>query len=687
MKLSKILTLMISVFMASTAIANTVYIQYNPSCMERFEYRLNKDYSTNPYVAYRFKLNDQETIIFEVGQETASGSKYFPGDTKSCGELSLDDGLVQDINNGDAQIYIVTKNQYGQTTFVSPVRVASYVNKTPYELVYETNDFGFAYNYSQTLSKDINLATQGSGTEVFFRGIENSCPKKYIFRKVSYVYENPFTDFVVVPDLGITYVKTIQDDESSDFGQSQLAKIDDQSLEDYLGSICRGIDPSKRLSKPNGNLMAGNNGNNNAGNTTGNTNNNGTASNGTNPTTNNGTTFNSICSNIYKDVDKGIYIDRSTNLPAEGQCGGQVYRNGIASTGSTITSTSTSTTPTTNFTHQVYKDVNRGIYIDRNTGQAANGDFGGLTYINGYLRGEQPTNTVVTDTYTPPTTTTTSCGIYKDLDRGLYIDRNTGQPANRSCGGQTYRNGYMANGNPIAVNTNTSVPNTTTTTPVTTTTTTTRPQTSSNICGITAAYGFHVVQENETLYSLARTYNVTVNDLKKWNKLSNKHLIKTCMQLRIQAVKPSGPAPDPVLVSKGFDNSEVHIVKAGENLYQISKRYGYTPEKIMHMNGLTSATIKPGQKLRTKDCNCPADSQVSHNGISNFEEGTERLVSKGTEDVEFYTNTKRKVHIVKDGDTLYSIAKRYNTTEENIRTWNELGDTELIIPAQRLIVQ
>ena len=668
MKLSKIFTLIISVFMASSAIANTVYIQYNQSCMERFEYRLNQDYSSNPYVAYRFKLNDQETIIFEVGQETASGSKYFPGDTKSCGELSLSEDLVQDINNGDAQFYIVSKNQYGQTTFVSPVKVASYVNKTPYELVYETSDFGFAYNYSQTLSKDINLATQGSGTEVFFRGIENSCPKKYIFRKVSYVYQNPFTDFVIVPDLGISYVKTIQDEEDSDFGQSELTKIDDQTLENYLASLCRGIDPSKRLSKPNTALSANNNSN-GSNNSTGGT----VYNNGKN---NQNDTYNSICSNIYKDVDKGIYMDRSTGKPAEGQCGGQSYRNGIAVNGNSSTaSTSTSTTPT--YAYQVYKDTNRGIYINRNTGKAANGTFGGLTYINGYLRGEQATtSTVNNNTYTP----STSCGIYKDIDRGLYIDRSTGQPANKSCGGQSYHNGYIvgANTNPVIV-TNSTTTGSSTPPP---------PPTRTNICGITAAYGFHVVQENETLYSLARNYGVSVKDLKRWNKLSNKHLIKTCMQLRVKKKTTTPPTPSIQLVSKGFDDAPaIHVVKAGENLYQISKRYGYTPEKLMHMNGLTSQIIKPGQKLRTKDCNCPADSKIAHTGLTSYEEGTERLVSKGSDDVEFYTNSKRKTHIVQDGDTIYSIARKYNITEENLRTWNELGDTEIIIPKQRLIVK
>jgi len=98
---------------------------------------------------------------------------------------------------------------------------------------------------------------------------------------------------------------------------------------------------------------------------------------------------------------------------------------------------------------------------------------------------------------------------------------------------------------------------------------------------------FHIVSKNETLFSLAKQYGLTVNELKRLNNLSS-NLIIPNQKLRVNGFAELGDV----------NNSSVHIVKRGDNLYRIALNNGTTVEAIKRLNGLTSNVIKIGQKLQ-----------------------------------------------------------------------------------------
>ncbi len=112
-------------------------------------------------------------------------------------------------------------------------------------------------------------------------------------------------------------------------------------------------------------------------------------------------------------------------------------------------------------------------------------------------------------------------------------------------------------------------------------------------------------------------------------------------------------------------NTNVHIVRSGENLGLIAKRYHVYVNQIKRWNNLRSNTIYPGQKL----------------------------VMYGAGSAEFYQKTSTPVmrsgeqsyHIVKSGENLGLIAKKYKCTVTDLKEWNNLrGST--IHPNQKLIV-
>lgn len=97
---------------------------------------------------------------------------------------------------------------------------------------------------------------------------------------------------------------------------------------------------------------------------------------------------------------------------------------------------------------------------------------------------------------------------------------------------------------------------------------------------------FHVVEEGQTLYSLAKLYGLSVDELKQINGLTS-NLIIVGQELR-------------VINTEAQLDQDSWTVSKGDTLYNISKRNGLTVEELKRLNGLTSNLIKIGQILRLK---------------------------------------------------------------------------------------
>ena len=146
----------------------------------------------------------------------------------------------------------------------------------------------------------------------------------------------------------------------------------------------------------------------------------------------------------------------------------------------------------------------------------------------------------------------------------------------------------------------------------------------------------YIVKRGDTLYSIARSYNTTVDAIKSLNHLSS-DVLSIGQMLRIP-VKESGGSV-----------STTYTVQAGDTLYSIARQYNTTVDAIKSLNHLSSNVLSIGQVLKIPTS--PSDG------------GTSPSVT--------YT--------VQAGDTLYSIARRYNTTVDAIKSLNHLSSNVLSI--------
>jgi len=100
---------------------------------------------------------------------------------------------------------------------------------------------------------------------------------------------------------------------------------------------------------------------------------------------------------------------------------------------------------------------------------------------------------------------------------------------------------------------------------------------------------YHLVEKDETLYSLSRRYNLSLNELKRLNNL-NSNLIVIGQKLRVNDLG----------TETELTNISIWTVEKDDTLYSIAQKTGKSVEAIKQLNGLTTNLILIGQKLRLK---------------------------------------------------------------------------------------
>ena len=166
---------------------------------------------------------------------------------------------------------------------------------------------------------------------------------------------------------------------------------------------------------------------------------------------------------------------------------------------------------------------------------------------------------------------------------------------------------------------------------------------------------YYIVQSGDTLYSIARRYNTTVDEIKRLNNLAS-NTLSIGMRLLIRELEEEFP-------------SSTYTVQKGDTLYAIAQKYNTTVDTLKTLNNLTSNSLSIGQILII-----PSESSTEPS-LPNNGESTEPSI-------------ETQVYTVKKGDSLWQIAKNFNTTVDelialnNLSTINlQIGD-ELLVPKQ-----
>ena len=159
------------------------------------------------------------------------------------------------------------------------------------------------------------------------------------------------------------------------------------------------------------------------------------------------------------------------------------------------------------------------------------------------------------------------------------------------------------------------------------------------------------VQKGDTLYSISQKFNTTIDEIKRLNNISSNNIyINQELYIPSTNTLPSTPLPIPPINDDENEEYSEYIVQKGDSLWKISRDYNISVKDLIELNNLTTTTLQIGDKLL----------------------------------VPIQTNNE-KTYIVKRGDTLWSIAKENNITVNELKEKNNLT-TNLLSIGQTIII-
>jgi len=170
---------------------------------------------------------------------------------------------------------------------------------------------------------------------------------------------------------------------------------------------------------------------------------------------------------------------------------------------------------------------------------------------------------------------------------------------------------------------------------------------------------YHRVRRGQTLSNIAARYGIRINDLVALNNLHSRHTIRVGQLLRLPQrgnriqgktimVAEKGPAK---VEPSAIPESGTYKVRSGDSIEGIARRYGIDTSDLLALNNLRNSNrIYPGQRLV----------------LTKAEAG--------------------EIHVVRRGDTIDQIAKRYGKSPNELLALNNLNNKNRIYPGQKLLL-
>ncbi len=161
------------------------------------------------------------------------------------------------------------------------------------------------------------------------------------------------------------------------------------------------------------------------------------------------------------------------------------------------------------------------------------------------------------------------------------------------------------------------------------------------------AANFYRIRSGDNLIKIAKKFGMTVNSLKRLNRLRSSRII-VGKKLRIS----SG--------GSYYANSKKelpghYLIRKGDSLIRIAKKFSLTVNKLKELNGLDSNRVIAGRNIRISE-------------LANISHSKDSKCCK-----------KLKNHMVKKGDSLYSLAKKYNISITALKKLNSLISSNIRI--------
>lgn len=174
----------------------------------------------------------------------------------------------------------------------------------------------------------------------------------------------------------------------------------------------------------------------------------------------------------------------------------------------------------------------------------------------------------------------------------------------------------------------------------------------------------YIIKKGDNPYNIAKKFKINPRDILKANKIKPKNMkpgdritipsdkgepFQKNTSVRKQNTHTSRNIVKSNAAIESQEYPSVHIVKKGDTLLYLSKKYSIPVNELRELNNLRSSKLKLGQKLTLR-------------------------------------NTGPKTYTVKKGDNVYKIAKRFDIDIDELKEMNGL-ETDLLKPGQKVLLE
>ncbi|RLB84263.1 MAG: lytic transglycosylase [Deltaproteobacteria bacterium] len=169
---------------------------------------------------------------------------------------------------------------------------------------------------------------------------------------------------------------------------------------------------------------------------------------------------------------------------------------------------------------------------------------------------------------------------------------------------------------------------------------------------------YHRVKRGDTLSGLAKRYKTSIRAISTANHIHKSHRIIAGKVLKIPSRRNAANSHANVSQPGKHGQTLTYIVKSGDNLWNIARKFDTTTKNIMATNKLSSTALSIGQCL-----SITSEKQL-------------KIAKQGT-----------STYKVRSGDSPFIIAKKYNMSLNRLLALNHLNKKSKIFPGQKLIIE
>lgn len=207
---------------------------------------------------------------------------------------------------------------------------------------------------------------------------------------------------------------------------------------------------------------------------------------------------------------------------------------------------------------------------------------------------------------------------------------------------------------------------------------------------------FYRVRSGDSLSTIARKHRTSVATLRRINNMGPRSFLRAGHKILVPdrgdyyyekgtpdfqyAGAETAQASAQVMVNE--KNVSFHVVRRGESLSHIAKRYGTSIDELRRLNNLNSRSIlHVGQRIRVKE-----DEKAQHQPAKALPVKVAKKIKRGPHQVGKVLAVSKKTHVVRRGETLSTIAQKYQISMGKLVKANSLKSRGTLLAGRALVI-